>query len=168
LAPLLSKKQGALDCGGIPKLCGARLTKIEYPVGNDQNEMITHTSDDLFVSFAERDVQSGGPSFSWDSISELTQATIKLLVGEVDGVLIGERSVRICPPNRILFKRDNAAPLIQKFVEKNKFEKTRREVPDAENDTSVSASTCRFGVCLEGSPWRRSFCSGYGNMAYPN
>jgi hypothetical protein len=129
---LLKQKTGALNFGGIPNLHGARLTRIEYPVGNDQNEVIVHSSDDLFASFAERENTIAPAGVAWGSIKRLTQATIKLDVGEVDGVLVGERSVRICPPNRVLFKRDNASPLIDRFLRQNEYVIERKGNGDAE------------------------------------
>jgi hypothetical protein len=129
---LLEQKVEALNYGGIPGLHGARLTRIEYPVDNDQNEVVAHSSDDLFASFAERENTIAPAGVIWDSIKQLTQATIKLEVGEVDGVLIGERSVRICPPNRVLFKRDNASPLIVRFLRQNDYVIERKGDGDAE------------------------------------
>lgn len=129
---LLKNKEGALNFGGIPGLHGSRLTRVEYPVDNAQNEVVAHSSDDLFASFAERENTIAPAGVTWDSIKRLTQATIKLEVGEVDGVLIGERSVRICPPNRVLFKRDNAAPLIDRFLRQNEYVIERKGDGDAE------------------------------------
>jgi len=129
---LLEVKAGALNFGGIAGLHGARLTRIEYPMGNDQNEVISHSSDDLFASFSERENTIAPAGVTWDFINQLTQATIKLDVGEVDGVLIGERSVRICPPNRVLFKRDNASPLIDRFLRQNGYVIERKGDGDVE------------------------------------
>jgi hypothetical protein len=98
--------------------------------------MVCHSSDDIFASFAERE---GGidnsVSLSWSSIPQLSSATIKLDIGECDGLLIGERSVRIIPPNRALYKRDGALPLIEQFLIKNEFVLNRAEAADAESDS---------------------------------
>ncbi|QHI69849.1 hypothetical protein [Tichowtungia aerotolerans] len=133
LKPLLKKKSGALNCGGIPGLTGARLFRIEYPVGNSQNETVAHKSDDLLVSFAEREKSLASSGVLWNSIQQLRQATIKLEFTEVDGVQIGERSVRICPPGRVLFKRDGAAPLIERFLKQNGYVLDKPEAEDAED-----------------------------------
>lgn len=135
LEPLRKKKSGALNCGGIPDLHKARLIRIEYPVSNDQNETIAHKSDDLLASFDEREktlVSSGG---HWGDIQKLTQATIKLWFGEVDGVQIGCRSIKICPPCRVLYKRDGAAPLIDQFLQQNGYVLDKQEAQDAEDDS---------------------------------
>ena len=136
LVPLLKKKGKAINHAGIPGILGSRLTRIEYPIGNAQKEMVCHSSDDIFASFAERE---GGidnsVSLSWSSIPQLSSATIKLDIGECDGLLIGERSVRIIPPNRALYKRDGALPLIEQFLIKNEFVLNRAEAADAESDS---------------------------------
>jgi len=129
---LLKNKEGALNFGGIPGLHGARLTRVEYPVDNDQNEVVAHSSDDLFASFAARENTVVPAGATWDSIKRLTQATIKLDVGEVEGILIGERSMKICPPNRVLFKRDNAFPLMDRFLRQNGYVLERKGTGDAE------------------------------------
>jgi len=130
LEPLLQKKSGALNYGGIANLNGARLVRIEYPVGNDQNEMVAHKSDDLLASFGGREATLTSTGVHWDSITCLSQATIKLDFGQVDGVQIGVRSVRICPPRRVLYKRDGAAPLIEQFLRNNQFILDKEETPD--------------------------------------
>ena len=135
LAPLLKKKGGALNCGGIPNLNSARLVRIEYPVGNDQNETVAHKSDDLLASFDEREKKLTSAGVLWASISSLSQATIKLDFGVVDGIKIGERSVRICPPGRVLFKRDGAAPLIEKFLRQNGYVLDKPGGSDAEGNS---------------------------------
>jgi hypothetical protein len=136
LKPLLERKKDALNCGGIPGIRGARLTRIEYPLRNDQNEVISHAADDILASFAGRESSLGASStLLWSSITSLSSVTIKLDIGECDGVRIGERSVRIIPPNRALYKRDGALPLIEQFLIYNGFVLQRPETTNVTADS---------------------------------
>lgn len=132
---LLKNKNGALNCGGIPNLKGATLTRIEYPVGNQQNEKIIHLCDDVLEAFDERDKTLHPSCLTWASIDSLSQATIKLDIGEVDGVHIGERTLRITPPGRVLYKRDRAAQVIDQFLRENGYVLDRPGGGDAEESS---------------------------------
>lgn len=134
LAPLLKGKKHALRL--VKGIESARLTQIEIPMGNIQNEVIKHTSDNVLASFDERDPSTGASaSISWDAIPALSSATIKVYIGTVDGIEIGERSIRIIPPNRALFKRDAATPIIEEFLERNEYVLGPPEVEDAAEDS---------------------------------
>jgi hypothetical protein len=133
LNPLLERKEASLNCGGIPGLLGARLTRIEYPLRTHRNEVVSHVSDDVLASFAERESLPGTDSIPlWASIPALSSATIRLHIGECDGLRIGERSVKIIPPNRALYKRDAALPVIERFLIRNGFILQRPGAADAE------------------------------------